>query len=387
MADPFEDVSLDVLRRRTSEKWKKFPPDVLPAFVAEMDYPLAPAVREALHRAVDDGDCGYTSTDRLVTAFGGFARERWGWRVDPSCVFPTIDVMAGIANIFARFTADGDGIVINPPVYPPFFEVLRNLGRRVVEASLRRDADSGWHLDLAGIEAAFENGARGYLLCSPHNPVGRVWSREDLTRIGELAHRYDAVLVADEVHAPMTPAGATHVPLLTLPGIHERSFIVTSASKAWNVPGLKCALIVAGSTQAAAVLADRYRRAPTDTIERIGHFGVLASIAAFEDGTAWLDALCEELARNRALLADLLREHLPRVRYVPPEAGYLAWVDCEALALGGDPARTFLERGRVALVAGADFGGGWPNYVRLNMGTSSTILRETVARMAVAVDI
>jgi len=382
LLEAFDALSLEDLRRRRSSKWTAYPQDVLPAWIAELDVPLAEPVRRALHEAVEMGDTGYAEAGALRAAFAGYAGTRLGWSVDPAQVQVVPDVMVGVAEILRVATSQEAGVVINPPVYPPFFHILEEVGRKVVEAPLARTA-AGWELDLAGIEAAFRGGARAYLLCNPHNPTGRVWPKADLSRIAELAAQYDVLVLADEIHAPLTLAGAEHTPFLALgDAAAGHGIALTSASKAWNLAGLKCALAVTGSPRMKALLD----RLPSEVQYRAGIFGVFAGTAAFRDGGPWLDALRAHLDRTRKLLAELLAERLPEIGYVPPEASFLAWLDCSALRLGDDPAEVFRERGRVALVPGSAFGRQGAGFVRLNIGTSRALVEEAVRRMAVAVN-
>jgi cystathionine beta-lyase len=378
--DPFDDVSLELLHTRRSAKWVRYPPEVLPAWVAEMDFALALPIREVLQTALARDDAGYPDAGRLPEAFAAFAAARLEWTVDPARVRLAADVMSGVAELLRALTEPGDPVVINPPVYPPFALVTRDVGRRVVEVPL----DAGSALDLDGIERAFAAGARAYILCHPHNPTGRTCTREELETVAALAARYGVLVVSDEVHAPMTLPGAVHTPFLAVGDeAREHGVVLTSASKAWNIAGLKSAVVVAGSERMDGVL--RERLSPHLAVHA-GHFGVLASIAAFEHGGEWLDALVRHLDRNRTLLADLLAERLPAVGYVPPQAGYLAWLDCRALGLGDDPAAAFLERGKVALSSGPPFGAGGAGFARLNIGTSGALVDEAVRRMAAALD-
>jgi len=381
MRNGFEDLELDELWRRRSEKWRKYPPGVLPAFVAEMDYDLAEPVLAALHSAVDRSDCGYATPDGVGETFARFADTRHGWAVDPERVHLIPDVMAGVDAILALATEPGDRVVINPPVYPPFFEHIGFARRQVVEVPLAR-TDGGWELDFAGLEAAFAAGARAYLLCSPHNPTGRVFSAADLERVASLAEQYGVLVVADEIHAPLTLPGARHTPFVSLGGAAaEHGVTLASASKAFNLAGLKGAVAVAGSASAQRLLG----RLPSASQYGAGLFGVLASVAAWEAGDEWLDALLGQLDRMRTEFGRLLGQRLPGARYLAPEASYLAWVDCSALGLGPEPASVFLERGRVALGRGLDFGAPGDGFVRVTIGTSSAILAEIVDRMAAAV--
>ncbi len=380
--DPFDDVSLELLRMRRSAKWTKYDPDVLPAWVAELDFALALPVREVLQTALARDDTGYADVGRLGDAFAGFAASRFGWQVDPERVRLVADIMSAVTELL-RFIVGPDGrVVINPPVYPPFFLASREIGCSIVEVPLV-EADADWRLDLDGLEQAFAAGARAYLLCNPHNPTGTVFPRDQLEAVAELASAHGVLVIADEVHAPMTMAGADHVPFLSIGDeAAECGLSLVSASKAWNLAGLKCAQIVTTSD----AMHERLRNGlPAHLGVHAGHFGVLANIAAYEHGGEWLDALVRHLERNRAAISALLAEHLPDVGYTPPQAGYLAWLDCRALGLGDDPAEVFLERGRVALTPGPPFGEQGRGFARLNFGTSSALLEEAVRRMAAAV--
>jgi len=267
--------------------------------------------------------------------------------------------------------------VINPPVYPPFFTALPESGCRVVEAPLARDGD-GYTFDLDALATAFRTGARVHLLCSPHNPIGRVWTEAELRGVAELADRYGVLVLADEIHAPLVLPGSRHVPFATIAG--DRCVTFTSASKAWNLAGLKCAVAVTGGPDGRELLA----RLPWEARYRAGLLGVHAAVAAFTEGGPWLDALLAHLDRNRRLLGDLLAERLPEVVHRPPEASYLSWLDLSAYGLGDDPAQVLLERGRVALEPGPHFGRQGAGFARLNIGTSRSLLTEAVDRMAAA---
>jgi cystathionine beta-lyase len=374
------DCDLGRLRRRRTFKWRTYPADVLPAFVAEMDFDIAEPVKDAVRAALDNGDCGYPHKGDLGEAFAGFAARRLGWAADPDLVFAIPDVMTGITEALLALTRPGDGVVINPPVYPPFFFRMTLMGRRVVESPLALDAGGRYDLDLDGLDRTLAAGqASAYLLCSPHNPVGRVWGEDQLTAVAGICQRHGTALLVDEIHAPLALPGARHVPFLSLDHpVTARVIAFTSASKGWNIPGLKCGVAVAGSPAAAAVLAERW-----DAL-LASEPGVLATAAAFADGGPWLDAMLGQVAGNRDLLARLLAEHLPEVGYVPPEASFLAWLDCRRLGLGDDPAAAFLDRGRVALSPGPEFGAAGRGWARLNIGTSPGLVAEAVRRMAAA---
>jgi cysteine-S-conjugate beta-lyase len=367
----FRTLPLDELRRRRSDKWRKFPDDVLPSHIAEMDFAVAPPIEEALVSAVRAGDLGYQHARRsgLAESFAAFAERRWGWAPDAEGVVAVPDVMVGVAELLRVLTPEGAGVVIHPPVYPPFFSVIAETGRRVVEVPLVDD-----RLHLEGTREALRSGARAVLLCNPQNPTGQTWCVDDVRTLGEIAAEHDAIFLSDEIHAPLTMPGIAHVPAASLV---EDAIVLSSATKAWNLAGLKCGLVIARSQRMQAALA----RLPVDIHDRVGHLGVIASTAAFADGDAWLDELREYLAKTRRLLPGLLAEHTPGVRVAPASATYLAWLDFRDTGLGDDPAAVVLERGRVSLLPGTDFGSVGRGFARLNIGTSHELVEEAVRRI------
>lgn len=370
--NPFEQLSIEQLRARTSEKWRTYPADVLPLWVAEMDVPLAPPVAAAVRGAIDAGDTGYPSGGEYAAAVRAFAVRRWGWEFDVEHTAVVADVMTGVAETLKLITEPGDPVVVCAPVYAPFYAFIKLAGRTVLETSLgpdrRLDIDA---LD-ATLAAARRRSARPVLLLSnPHNPTGVAHTRAELEAVAATAARHGARVISDEIHAPLVFAGAQFTPYLS---VDDRGFALISASKGWNLAGLKAALLIAGPGAAADL-----RRFPAALSHGPCHLGVIAHAAAFRDGGPWLDTLLRGLTANRALLVALLAEHLPAVRYRPAESTYLAWLDCRALAT--EPARLFLDRARVALNPGATFGTGGAGFVRLNFATSPAILREAIRRM------
>lgn len=377
---PLEALPLDQLRQRSSSKWRTYPEDVLPLFVAETDFPLAPAITARLHAAIDLGDTGYTPPDPGIrAAFVSFAERRWGWTVEPSRVRSTCDVMMGVVEILRAVLEPGDRVVVAPPVYPPFYDCVEEAGA-VVERVPLRHVDGRWALDLDGIDAALAEGARAVLLCNPHNPTGTVHTREALVRLAEIAAAHGTIVVSDEIHGPLVQPGVDYTPFLSAsPAAAEVGYAVTSASKAYNLAGLKCAVMVTASEKTAAVV----RALPAEVEWRTGLLGALAAVAAWgEESDAWLDGLLAALDRNRRLLADLLAEHLPEARYRIPDAGYLAWVDLGDLGWGDDPAGRILREARVALNRGPTFGEEGAGHVRFNLGCAPEVLTEAVLRIA-----
>lgn len=348
-----------------------------------MDVRTAPAIAEALHRAVDLSDFGYAGDPApVVEAFASFARDAWGWETTagPDRVRTFADVGQAGREILAALTAPGDAIIINPPVYLSFYGWLHNIGRRPLEVPALQ-GDSPGALDLEGMERAFASGARVALLCSPHNPYGYVYSQEELAALADLAVRYDAVVVSDEIHAPLVHPSSPRpfVPFLTVSdAARQVGIALHSPSKAWNVAGLKLAV---------GVTADSARWPEVPELDwSPSIMGQYSAVAAYTDSRDWLAATITELEQRTAQLVDTLAEHLPQVGYRPGHASYLAWLDCRELRLGDDPSQVFAERGRVQLSPGPAFGSGGQGFARLNIGTSEELMVEAVRRMAASLD-
>jgi cysteine-S-conjugate beta-lyase len=373
---------LAILHKRRSEKWSSHESDVLASTVAEMDFPLAPDVVAALHAAVDRHDLGYTPPEptQLPAAFAAFAGRRLGWTVDQDQVTLVPDVMAGLIELCRTLLAPGEQVAFFTPAYPPFFAELPQARVDLVLLPLRAAAV----VDLEALEAALAGGVRALVLANPHNPTGRVMPRAELEQIADLSASYGCWVLADEIHAPLVLEGAAHTPWLEVSdAARDRGIALTSASKAFNGAGLKTALMITASDRA----GEAVRRVPPLT-DRVGILGVIAAeaaLAAFTHGDRWLDAVRARLATNRELMGELLAAALPRITWTPPQASYLAWLDCRALALGDNPAETFLARGRFALSRGLDYGREGAGFVRLNFGTSAEHLTDGVRRMAMAI--
>lgn len=369
--------SVEVLRRRRSAKWRTYGGDVLPLTVAEMDFPLAPAITVALREAIDRSDTGYAmAVPDLGSALVGFAARRWSWDLDAAAVTAVLDVGVGVVELLRVLTRPGQAVVISPPVYPPFFGWVREAGAELVEVPLAHD-ETGWHLDLPALECAFAAGPAAYVLCNPHNPVGRAHSPEELAALVNLATRFGVAVISDEIHGPLVLPGASFTPILTVPGAADIAVSVLSASKAWNLAGLKCAAIVTASPR----MAEAVQRLPADTRWRVGHLGVLAAVAAWSAGEEWLDQLLSTLDHRRNQLTILLGERLAALTWHPPQATFLAWLDCSGIG-GGDAARQlFLDRG-VALEPGSRFGSAGSQFVRLNFATSAEILDRALSAIA-----
>jgi cystathionine beta-lyase len=383
MSGPFEDVDLARLRRRRTVKWSLFGPRVLAAWVAEMDFDVAPPVRSAILDAVDREDFGYVTADlrELTTACADFFADWYGWAVPPTRIFAVADVLTGISAAFDVFVAPGRSIVVPTPAYPPFFEIVELAGRDVVAVPMVSEAGRD-ALDLEGIDVALRAGAGAVLLCNPHNPTGRAFTSEELGALAAVVDRHGARVVADEVHAPLVHAGHGHIPYASVSAAAaDHSVTVTSASKAFNLAGLKCAQVVATNHADAA----RWRSLRVFEVAGPTPIGIAATTAAYRDGRQWLRGLVEHLDGNRRLLFDRLGAEVPGIRGRPPEATFLAWLDCSALGLA-DPARWLLDRAEVALSDGPPFGPGCEQHVRLNFGTSTALLEQIVGRISASVE-
>jgi cystathionine beta-lyase len=376
-------LEIGVLRQRRSAKWTAYPDDVIPAWVAEMDFPLADPIRERLRAAIEAGDLGYPAPDRCGAreALAEWLARSHGWAPDPEAILVLPDAMRGVELALLAHTAPGDAIAVPTPVYPPFLAVVREHGRRLVEVELAR-SDGRFALDLDGLAAALADGARMILLCHPHNPTGHVNEREDLVALAELAAAHAATVLSDEIHAPLILDGSAHVPFSTVSAAAAACAVtVTSTSKAWNIPGLRTAFLIAEDEAMRAPILELGPRA------RMGCsiLGLEATITALRCGGPWLDAVLGVLARNARLVVEAVASSLPGVEIVAPRATYLAWLDCRSLAVPDGPHAFFLERARVALSDGAVFGRGGDGHVRLNFATSHGLLAEILERMAHAV--
>ena len=371
------DLTDEQLRERGGMKWTHSGADVLPAWVAETDFAIAPVVTDAVRAAIERGDVAYPPYDDrtgLPEALAAYAEQHWRWNVDPARVVLVGDVMAGI-SLTLKVLCDNAPVVVPTPTYPPFLDVVPLAGLELVTVPLDPDATTAT-LDLDRIGAALAAGARTVLLCNPHNPWGRAFTRPELEGLRDVVTRYGARVVSDDIHAPLVLPGATHLPYAALDGTADHVTTVLSASKAWNVPGLKCAQLVTGTLADAEAL----RAIPPVANHGVSTLGVAANLAAYRDGQPWLDAFVARLDANRGLFDELVRRDLPLARRRPLEATYLAWLDLRDYGLG-DPARAALERGRVLVNEGRSFGPGGEGHVRVNLATSSERLERIVRQL------
>ncbi|MEJ7833382.1 MAG: aminotransferase class I/II-fold pyridoxal phosphate-dependent enzyme [Nocardioides sp.] len=374
------DLTDEEARRALVLKWGLVEPDVVPAWVAEMDYALAPPITEALREAVELGMVGYPRFEvggELGEAYAGFARRQFGQAVDPEGVLPVVDVTAGV-RVALDLLSEPGAMVMPVPAYAPQLDVAQITGRGRVDLVLDPDAERA-EIDLDRLDSLLGQGARTLLLTQPHNPWGRAFTRAELEGVRDVVVRHGARVVSDEIHAPLVLAGAEHLSYLAIEGTHDHAVAVVAASKAFNTAGLRCAQLVVPD----AATRRRLVEAPMARNDSWSPLGVVAAVAAYTHGDEWLNALRDRLDRQRTLLAELLAAHLPLARMRPLEATYLAWIDLRDYG-HGDPARVGLERGRVRLAPGHDYHPGLSGHVRLNIATSAARLEQIVDRLVSA---
>jgi len=371
-----------VIDRRSTEsnKWHKFPPDVLPLWVADMDFPSPEPVIRALRERVEHGVFGYgveqpefheVMCDRLL--------KRFGWKVEPEALVLMPGVISGF-NVAARaFASPGDGVLMQLPVYPPILRLPDNVGMSRDGADLTRGPDGRYTIDFEAFERAITPRSRMFLLCNPHNPVGRVFSREELARMAEICLRRGLVICADEIHGDLTYTGHTHVPIASLdPEIEARTITLMAPSKTFNLAGLRCALAVIPNQ----ALREKFVASRLDMVQTPNILGYTAMLAAYRDGQPWLDELLRYLEANRDYLVKYVRANFAGIEMGVPEGTYLAWLDCRRAHIpNDDPFNFFLETGRVAFNDGPTFGRGGQGFVRLNFGCPRQLLTQGLERI------
>jgi cystathionine beta-lyase len=374
-------LSADQLRARGGGKWRKYPADVIPAFVADMDFKVAPAVQAAIEELTTAQDYGYGQmTDPnsvpLFDAFAAWMARRHNWQPDPTLTHANTDVIQGLVATIVAFTVPGDGIIVQTPVYPPFLRFVASTGRRLVENPLVDDG-TRFVVDLEGLERAAPQ-ATMILLCNPHNPTGRVLDRAELAGIAAIAATYNLTIVSDEIHADLVYSGATHIPMETIEAAAERTVTLTSATKGFNIAGLRTSIAHFGS----AALMEKFDSVvPERLLGGPSRLGVAATIAAWCEAEGWLDTVMAYLDRNRQRVAEWAAQ--ANLAHYTPEATYLAWMNCRRIEVeqGVTPQQHMLENAKVALSDGVDFGEPGHGHVRLNFATSAEILEEILGRL------
>lgn len=376
---PFDLRTRAQLETPSSRKWSLHPGTV-GAWVAEMDFGTAPAVSEALRRAITDETFGYLSP-ATATAMGQATAEwmsdAYGWSVDPECVHPVSDVMAALGVAVAEYSPAGSAVIVPTPAYMPFMTYLPSVGHPVVQVP-GLITDGRWSHDLDAIDDAFAAGARTLVLCNPHNPTGAMLGRSELEAIAGIVERHGGRVFADEIHAPLSFDGRRHIPYASISDAAANHTITgTSASKAWNVPGLKAAQLITSN----AVDQQQYRRFGFAVVHGASTLGVIAATAAYSDGREWLGDVIRYLDGNRGVLEELVRTELPGARFTAPDATYIAWLDARGLGIQGSAADHFRERAGVTLTDGALCGTGSEGFVRMVFATPRPVLEDALRAM------
>ncbi|MFI9470040.1 MalY/PatB family protein [Streptomyces sp. NPDC052492] len=380
----FDDLDLDWLRARGSVKWHRPEKNVLPAWVADMDFPTPPPVVAALHEAVDRHDLGYPDWpdgSPLRAVFAKRMAERYGWSASADRVREQTDLIQCLQLVLHLATSVGDAVAVQVPNYPPFLATLRTMNRRVVPVPME-DTDNGWRMDFAALDSAVKlSGCKALILVNPHNPTGRVLSHDELDEVAAIARRYDLLVISDEIHAELTYAPHRHIPFASLSDdAARRTVTLTSATKAFNLAAIRCAVTHYGPDR---LLALRDAQ-PPDLFGTVAPLGVVATQAAWEHGDAWQRDLLAVLDRNRRRVREVVSSRLPHVRHHQPEATYLAWLDTRPLELGEPPVEKVLRDARVLLDGGASFGPDAEGFLRLNFATSEQVLDEILTRVTAA---
>lgn len=370
--------ALEELRKRKSSKWRQYPHDVLPLPVAEMDFPIAPAVKAGLQDMLDRSDTGYLGAfPELYEAFAKFSKSRWNWQPDINQMRIATDVGVGIVEVMRTLIKTGDKVMLNSPVYENIWKWIEEVKAELVDVPLSEDG-LNYKLDLEMIEREYAKGVKIHILCHPHNPVGIIYTRSELEMIATLAKKYGVIILSDEIHGPLTYNKKEFFPFLSVSDdAKEVGIIITSASKSFNLAGLKCALIITESIK----LKEKINSMPPAVTWRASLFGAVASTAVYSDSEEWLDGVLITLDENRDLVKKLIDTKTPTIKYRIPDFGYLAWLDVSSLGLGSNPAAQILEVGKLALNAGILYGPKHSNFVRLNFGTSEEIINQAFERL------
>lgn len=377
-----DSITEESLIAKGGRKWSSFPGS-LGAFIAEMDFGVAPGVREAL-RDVDERDLyGYAPQSiisDLKSATSAFCSERYGWQFPAENVELASDVIASFLGILTHLTPADTPIVLPTPAYMPFFDVAEVTGRELIEVPMIR-SESGWSVDIAAVDAALVPGST-LVLCNPHNPIGKVYTESELLELAEVVERNDARVFSDEIHAPLVFEPARHIPYASLnETTASHTATATAASKAFNIPGLKCAQLILSSAEDRAIWAQKGKFVSGAA----SNPGILATTAAYTRSADWLDEITAYLKSNRELLSDLVATHLPNATYIAPEGTYLAWLDLRGYGLKSELAEHFNTQAHVAITEGRLCGEVGAGHIRLNFALPRPLLKEAVERIAAAI--
>lgn len=381
------ELSQPALRARRNSKWNQYDPDVLPAFVAEMDFSVARPIQSAIERIVRDGDYGYPMRDgqradrAVANAFVNRMKSRYDWELSPDLVMPVADLVQGTYASILAFSDPVDGVILQTPNYPPFRDAIGTTERKLLPLPMR-DRGDRYAFDMDELKSLVTKDTRIFVLCNPQNPTGRVFDRDELMALGQFVIEHDLIVISDEIHSDLVFPGLRHIPFASLgPEIAGRTVTLNSATKSFNIPGLRCALIAFGSEE----LRSRFHKRIPFKLTGLGNIvGVDATVAAWTECQPWLDSVMEHLLKARNRVKDVLSAEAPEMLFHSPEATYLAWLDCSKLRLSTSAFQFFLDNARVGLSAGETFDPACTQFVRLNFATSMPILDEILDRMVAA---
>ena len=376
-----------LLQNRKSEKWRAFDPEILPMPFAVMDYDLAQPIKDALTSLVNNSDAGYLGKfPELGEGLSGFAKSRWGWELSPDDVKICTDVGVGVIEVCRQVVRSGDLIMVNTPVYYNFFNWIKELKCQIYDAPLI-EHDLKYSLNFLEIEKGYASGVKVHILCNPHNPVGAVFSKDDLARLAELALKYNVLIASDEIHAPLVYRENTFTPFLNSSSIAKQVGIAfLSATKSWNIAGLKCAQMIAVDPKTRSIL----KQIPTAVHSRASLFGAVASTAAYQDSIGWLDSVITELDKSRFHLGEIINQLDFPISYCIPDAGYFGWLDMRSINLKlseknqSELSEILLSHGKIAVAPGKFYGPSGAGFIRINFATSSEIIEDAVSRIGVA---
>jgi cystathionine beta-lyase len=362
-----------------SMKWNQYPADVLPLWVADMDFKAPEAVISALQERVAQGVFGYPSeSEELRSAVVDWLANRFNWKISPEAVILLPGVVNGFNLACQAVTQPGDAVLIQTPVYPPFLRVAGYAGAQQQKVELAPNAAGHYGIDFDRFEAGFTNRTRAFLLCSPHNPVGRVWQRSELERMAAVCAERDVVICSDEIHADLVFSESRHIPIASLNAeTAQRTITLIAPSKTFNIPGLGCSMAIIENE----TLRRQFMHARRGLVGEVNLLGQTAALAAYRHGAAWLEAALQYMQANRDFLVKTIQDELPQLHIDSPEGTYLAWIDCRDAGLAINPHVHFLEKARVALNDGAWFDKNGEGFVRLNFACPRSILDEALSRM------
>ncbi|NNN19674.1 MAG: pyridoxal phosphate-dependent aminotransferase [Acidimicrobiaceae bacterium] len=371
-------------KRATSTKWMKYPQDVLPAWIADMDLGIAPVIAEETKSRIDLGDLGYPCLEIetvLLDAFSDRYIEKFNTPLDPQLGLVATDVVQSIIISLLTLTDPGDGVIVQTPIYPPFLHSVENTGRILLENPLLQSDDS-WDINFDQLEnLASNSSAKLLLLCSPHNPTGRVFTQRELVKVAEICERYGVLVVADEIHCDIVFQPNYHIPFASIsPEFASNVVTMNSATKSFNIAGLRCSIVHFGSTE----LKSRYEQFNAHVRGSISSLSMLAATVAWQKGDSWLDSVLTILRANRDTLSQFVRKNTFGLRYSAPQGTYLGWLDFRDTKASSSPQDYLLQKARVALSDGSDFGEPGIGWARLNFATQPEILQEILDRISSA---